>query len=147
MVKEIDWEDFTLEISEDFASDALGVYYYDSSISFTKEEGFGGSSNPKVIFRVEFTMKNRFESYKGYTLGKVSSEDEYYSLVINFKEAVFGVEKEIEVTRLESCRTCDGSGEKPGPKPYKCITCGGQGQVVSSARTPLGVFQQVMTSS
>ncbi|KAJ0075460.1 hypothetical protein Patl1_35218 [Pistacia atlantica] len=75
MVKEIDWEDFTLEIYGDFSSDALGVYYYDSSISFTKEEGFGGSSNPKVIFRVEFTMKNRFESYKGYTLGKVTRLD------------------------------------------------------------------------
>ncbi|KAJ0074856.1 hypothetical protein Patl1_35188 [Pistacia atlantica] len=48
---------------------------------------------------------------------EVLSDDEYYSLVINFKEAVFGVEKEIEVTRLGSCGTCDGSGAKPGPKP------------------------------
>ncbi|KAJ0076435.1 hypothetical protein Patl1_35197 [Pistacia atlantica] len=48
---------------------------------------------------------------------EVLSDDEYYSLVINFKEAVFGVEKEIEVTRLGSCGTCDGSSAKPGPKP------------------------------
>ncbi|KAK6928977.1 Chaperone DnaJ, C-terminal, partial [Dillenia turbinata] len=77
----------------------------------------------------------------------VDGEDEIYNLVLNFKEAVFGVEKEIEVTRLESCGTCNGSGAKPGTKPTKCSTCGGQGQVVSSARTPLGVFQQVMTCS
>ncbi|KAK6114821.1 hypothetical protein DH2020_007090 [Rehmannia glutinosa] len=38
-------------------------------------------------------------------------------------------------------------GAKPGTKPTRCNTCGGQGQVVSSARTPLGVFQQVMTCS
>lgn len=72
-------------------------------------------------------------------------EDQIYNLVLNFKEAVFGVEKEIEITRLESCGTCEGSGAKPGTRPTKCSTCGGQGQVVSSARTPLGVFQQVMT--
>ncbi|KAL8459533.1 hypothetical protein ACS0TY_036868 [Phlomoides rotata] len=74
-------------------------------------------------------------------------EDQVYNLVLNFKEAVFGVEKEIEITRLESCSTCDGSGAKPGSTPSKCNTCGGQGQVISSARTPLGVFQQVMTCS
>lgn len=77
----------------------------------------------------------------------VDGQDEYYNLVLNFKEAVFGVEKEIEISRLESCGTCNGSGAKPGTKPTKCSTCGGQGQVVSSARTPLGVFQQVMTCS
>ncbi|XWS68283.1 hypothetical protein CRYUN_Cryun04dG0077500 [Craigia yunnanensis] len=70
-------------------------------------------------------------------------EDLIYNLVLTFKEAVFGVEKEIEVSRLDSCTTCDGSGAKPGTKASTCITCGGQGQVVSSSRTPLGVFQQV----
>ncbi|XP_077220902.1 chaperone protein dnaJ A7A, chloroplastic-like [Tasmannia lanceolata] len=75
----------------------------------------------------------------------IPGDDESYNLVLNFKEAVFGVEKEIEITRLESCGTCKGSGAKPGTQPTKCRTCGGQGQVVSSARTPLGVFQQVMT--
>lgn len=74
-------------------------------------------------------------------------EDQGYNLVLNFKDAVFGVEKEIEISRLETCGTCDGSGAKPGTKPSTCNTCGGQGQVVSSARTPLGVFQQVTTCS
>ncbi|KAL2537005.1 DNAJ heat shock family protein [Forsythia ovata] len=74
-------------------------------------------------------------------------EDQVYNLVLNFKDAVFGVEKEIEITRLESCSACDGSGAKPGTKPSKCSMCGGQGQVVASARTPLGVFQQVMSCS
>jgi molecular chaperone DnaJ len=66
-------------------------------------------------------------------------------LLWNFKEAVFGVEKEIEITRLEGCNTCDGSGAKPGTKATACKTCGGQGQVVSSTRTLLGIFQQVST--
>lgn len=77
----------------------------------------------------------------------MEGEDQACNLVLNFKEAIFGVEKEIEISRLESCSTCDGSGAKPGTKATTCGTCGGQGQVVSSTRTPLGVFQQVMTCS
>ncbi|XP_047315141.1 chaperone protein dnaJ A6, chloroplastic-like [Impatiens glandulifera] len=75
----------------------------------------------------------------------MEGEDQLYNLVLNFKEAVFGIEKEIEITRLESCGSCEGSGAKPGTKPTKCNPCGGQGQVISSARTPLGIFQQVST--
>ena len=84
---------------------------------------------------------------RGSWNGAVEGEDEYYSLVLNFKEAVFGVEKEIEIRRLESCGTCNGSGAKPGTKSSKCSTCGGQGRVVTSTRTPLGIFQQSMTCS
>ncbi|XP_057494654.1 chaperone protein dnaJ A7A, chloroplastic-like isoform X1 [Actinidia eriantha] len=74
-------------------------------------------------------------------------EDQIYNLVLNFKEAVFGVEKEIEIIGLETCGTCDGSGSKPGTKSSKCSTCRGQGQVSTSLRTPLGTFRQAMTCS
>ena len=84
---------------------------------------------------------------RGSWKGPVDGEDEYYSLVLNFKEAVFGVEKEIEIRRLDSCGTCNGSGAKPGTKSSRCSTCGGQGRVVSSTRTPLGIFQQSMPCS
>lgn len=77
----------------------------------------------------------------------VNGQDEYYNLILDFKEAVFGVEKELEISRLESCGTCNGSGAKPGTEPRICNTCGGQGQVVTSTRTPLGIFQQVTTCS
>lgn len=77
----------------------------------------------------------------------MEGEDQICNLVLSFKDAVFGTEKEIELSRLESCNTCDGSGSKPGTKPSKCRSCGGEGQVLSSARTPLGVFQQAMTCS
>ncbi|XP_010531365.1 PREDICTED: chaperone protein dnaJ A6, chloroplastic [Tarenaya hassleriana] len=113
--------------------------------------GTGDFSNPFDLF------ESLFEGMGGMGMGggmgrgsrsrAVDGQDEYYTLVLNFKEAVFGVEKEIEISRLETCGTCNGSGAKPGTKPTKCSTCGGQGQVVSSARTPLGVFQQVMTCS
>ncbi|KAF9678885.1 hypothetical protein SADUNF_Sadunf07G0082700 [Salix dunnii] len=111
--------------------------------------GMGDFSNPFDLFESLFEGMGGMGGMGGRASRNraVDGQDEYYNLVLTFKEAVFGVEKEIEITRLESCGTCDGSGAKPGTKPSKCSTCGGQGQVISSARTPLGVFQQVMTCS
>ncbi|XP_042492576.1 chaperone protein dnaJ A6, chloroplastic-like [Macadamia integrifolia] len=113
--------------------------------------GMGDFSNPFDLFESLFEgmggMGGMGMGGRGSRSRAVDGDDQIYNLVLNFKEAVFGVEKEIEVTRLESCGNCSGSGAKPGTKPTKCSTCGGQGQVVSSARTPLGVFQQVMTCS
>jgi len=110
--------------------------------------GTGDFSNPFDLF------ESLFDGLGGMGMGGRGSrsrategEDQIYNLLLNFKEAVFGVEKEIEITRLETCATCDGSGAKPGTQPTTCSTCRGQGQVVTSARTPLGVFQQVMTCS
>jgi len=70
-------------------------------------------------------------------------DDERFDLEIDFLEAVFGVEKELNTMRLENCDKCSGSGVKAGTKPTTCGTCGGQGQVVATVRTPLGNFQQV----
>ncbi|KAF6174796.1 hypothetical protein GIB67_023274, partial [Kingdonia uniflora] len=109
--------------------------------------GMGDFSNPFDLFESLFDGMNGMGSRGGSRSRAMEGEDEVYNLVLNFKEAVFGVEKEIEITRLESCSTCNGSGAKPGSKTSKCSTCGGQGQVVQSTRTPLGIFQQVMTCS
>ncbi|KAI4295249.1 hypothetical protein L6164_035315 [Bauhinia variegata] len=109
--------------------------------------GMGDFSNPFDLFETLFEGMNRGMNPRGSWNGVIDGEDEYYSLVLDFKEAVFGVEKEIEISRLESCGTCNGSGSKPGSKPSRCSTCGGQGRVVSSTRTPLGIFQQSMTCS
>lgn len=72
-------------------------------------------------------------------------EDERYDLTLDFIEAVFGTEKEIEILRLESCGACEGSGVKAGTSPSTCRVCGGSGQMVQTVRTPLGNFQQVST--
>ena len=104
-------------------------------------------SNPFDIFESLFQGMGGMGGSRAARNRPVQGDDESYRLVLNFKEAVFGVEKEIEITRFESCTTCDGSGAKPGTEPTKCRTCGGQGQVLASARTPLGIFQQVMTCS
>jgi molecular chaperone DnaJ len=77
--------------------------------------------------------------------GPVRGEDLRYDLKLEFKEAIFGGEKQIKITHLETCPTCSGSGAKPGTRPRTCSTCGGTGQVRRATRTPFGSFTQVST--
>lgn len=60
---------------------------------------------------------------------------------ITFKESVFGVEKKIALNKTSPCKTCSGSGAKPGTKLDTCKTCNGKGQVNKVQRTMLGNFQ------
>lgn len=75
--------------------------------------------------------------------GPNQGDDLRLDLTISFQEAVFGVEKEVQVRHLETCNTCQGSGAKPGSGPTSCGTCGGSGQVRRATRTPFGNFTQV----
>lgn len=51
------------------------------------------------------------------------------NLILEFPEAVFGVNKEIKVRTYVECDTCSGSGSGPGRSATTCTTCGGRGQV------------------
>ena len=66
-----------------------------------------------------------------------------YDLTLEFSEAIFGVEKEIELSHLETCDACTGTGAKAGSKSRVCPTCGGRGQVMRTEQTPFGMFSQV----
>ena len=50
-------------------------------------------------------------------------------VTISFEEAAFGCEKEISLTRLESCESCHGSGCAPGTTAEVCPDCRGSGTV------------------
>ena len=65
------------------------------------------------------------------------------SVRITFEEAVFGTEKEIELTVKEECKTCHGSGAKPGTAPQTCTKCGGKGQVVFTQQSFFGTVRNV----
>jgi len=75
--------------------------------------------------------------------GPMRGDDLRLDLKLGFKDAVFGGEKEIKISHLETCGTCSGSGAKPGTRPVTCSTCGGSGQVRRTTRTPFGSFAQV----
>jgi molecular chaperone DnaJ len=65
-------------------------------------------------------------------------DDLQYSMNIDFMEAVFGKETEVEIPKEETCDTCDGSGAKKGTTPKTCTHCGGLGQISVTQNTPLG---------
>ncbi len=69
--------------------------------------------------------------------GPVQGDDLRYDIEISFMDAVHGVKREINVSKRETCNTCNGSGCKPGHKPQVCPTCHGRGQVIHSQ----GFFQ------
>ena len=68
-----------------------------------------------------------------------------YTLILDFEEAVFGVEKEIEYTRDEVCDHCNGTRAEPGTSKSTCSTCQGAGEVRQSRQTLFGSMVQVST--
>ena len=65
-------------------------------------------------------------------------DDLQYSMTIDFLDAVFGQETEIEIPKDETCETCDGSGAKPGTSKKTCPYCEGAGQLNVAQDTPFG---------
>jgi molecular chaperone DnaJ len=115
--------------------------------AFSQGGGFaggagGGTHDPFDVFREVFGAGRGggggiFESIFGDVGGQDGAErggrgrgaDLRYDMQITFQEAARGVEKEIEISKLQACDTCHGSGAEPGSKVTTCPTCGGHGQV------------------
>ncbi len=68
-----------------------------------------------------------------------------FKLDITLEEASTGIEKELNIQRIESCDTCKGTGAKEGTSPVKCAECGGQGKVYQVQRSVFGRFTNVIT--
>jgi len=66
-------------------------------------------------------------------------------LDLEFTEAVFGVEKKIEIEIEDTCDHCKGSGAEPGYGHSTCPTCKGAGQINQPIRTLFGVINQTQT--
>ena len=64
---------------------------------------------------------------------------------LRFEEAVFGIDKELEIPRQEVCERCNGSGAEPPTSPVTCSTCNGTGEVRRRQQSPL--FGAVITAS
>ncbi|MDO5336675.1 MAG: molecular chaperone DnaJ [Eubacteriales bacterium] len=64
---------------------------------------------------------------------------------ITFEEAVFGCEKELEISLKDPCPSCGGSGAKPGTSPVTCSKCNGEGQIVYTQQSMFGMVRNVQT--
>ena len=67
------------------------------------------------------------------------------SVRITFEEAIFGCEKEIELTLKDECPKCHGTGAKPGTSPVTCPKCNGKGKIVYTQQSFFGQVQNVQT--
>jgi len=89
-----------------------------------------------------------FDSFFGDNSGRRSNEprrgqDIQQRVTLTFEEAVFGVEKVADITKLELCDTCEGQGNEPGTPVETCNTCKGNGQVRRTQRSLFGQFAQI----
>lgn len=97
--------------------------------------GFQGFRGFEDIFS---SFGDIFEGFLGLGGGSRSHRrvrkgaDLQYDLRISFLEAASGVDKVLEVPRVEICPRCNGSGVKPGYHEEACRLCSGMGQVVRS---------------
>lgn len=118
----------------------------------TAGPGAGGFHDPFDIFREVFGGGGGgmgggiFETFFGGGAqmdreGRQRGSDLRYDMQITLEEAAFGVDKEIEVRKLDTCAKCDGKGAESGSRSINCPTCGGRGQVISSR----GFFQVSQT--
>jgi molecular chaperone DnaJ len=114
---------------------AGGFEGFDFGEQFRGFEGFGEFND---LFDVFFGRERG--ARRG---GPERGEDLRIDLRISLEETAKGIEKEIEIPHFTSCRTCKGTGAKPGTTPVRCSTCGGSGQVKRNQRTILGNFTQV----
>src|ERR1044071_4732981 len=108
--------------------------------AFAQGSGFGrGFHDPFDIFREVFGGSGSggmgggiFETFFG--TGAMQAEDRQrgsdlrYDMQITLEEAAFGVEKEIEIRKLDRCNICAGTGAEPGSHTISCPTCSGRGQ-------------------
>ena len=92
-----------------------------------------------------------FDAFFGSTPGRGRSTaaqrgaDLQHSVTIDFEEAVFGAEVEMELHRTEVCDECRGTRSRPGASTARCVDCNGAGQVRRAHRSMFGQFVQVAT--
>ena len=114
---------------EDFMRSARGQNGGDFSFNF-------GGGDLGDIFGEMFGMGGH-----GRGRREARGNDIQVDVEIGFKEAAFGVEREISLRKQSKCDVCGGTGAEPGSAIDTCATCKGQGQVMQIQRTFLGSMQ------
>ena len=96
-----------------------------------KGRGFSGFQGFEDIFS---SFGDVFQDFfgGGGGRGQQTGADLRLDVNISFTEAAYGIERQVEITKHCNCKSCNGSGAKPGTSPKVCSTCRGTGQVVRS---------------
>lgn len=105
-------------------------------------QGFGGFGG------FGFDVEDIFDMFTGGSRsrsGPTQGADLRYDLNLDFKEAVFGIKKDIQIRKTENCHVCKGTGAKPGTSKKTCSSCDGRGEVRYAQQTPFGQFVRTTT--
>ncbi|MFA5211542.1 MAG: molecular chaperone DnaJ [Patescibacteria group bacterium] len=136
---------------------------------FDKQGGFGGGMNWEDFMRSARGGAGGFENmnFGGVDLGDIFGDifsgfgggsstrgrrqkignDVQVDIEISFREAIFGVEKEIRLMKNNPCEVCHGTGAEPNSKMKKCPTCNGQGKVRQVSQSFFGAIEQIVICS
>jgi molecular chaperone DnaJ len=113
---------------------------------------FGHAGLKGMDFDFDFGFGDIFEEFFGFGMGGRRARnaprrgvDLRYDITLEFEEAVFGVDREIQFNRQEVCSVCNGVGAEPGTTPVRCSTCNGSGEVRQVRQTFLGSMVNVST--
>ena len=143
--------DVLMDADKRAAYDRMGHAAFAQGTAGPRGGAGGGFHDPFDIFREVFGAGGGgvFEQFFGgggmggqeRGDGRQRGSDLRYDLQIRLEEAASGCEKEIELSKLDACTQCDGTGAQPGSKVTSCPTCHGRGQVIASR----GFFQVAQT--
>lgn len=125
---------------------AYDQYGPDGANGFGGQGGFGGFDGGAGFGGFEDIFSSFFGG--GATRNPNAprqGDDLQYRVNLSFEEAVFGAEKEIHYNREVTCKTCSGSGAKPGTSPVTCGRCHGHGVINVDTQTPLGMMRRQVT--
>ncbi len=104
-----------------------------------QQAGFGGQGG------FEFDLNDLFQGFGFGGGGSRQKRGNDVSIDINlgFKDAIFGVTRKVLITKNNTCKTCDGTGAKPGTKTTSCSTCNGNGKIRENRQSIMGNFTTV----
>ena len=133
-------------LSDDQKRAAYDQYGPDGANGFGGQGGFGGFDGGAGFGGFE----DIFSSFFGGSATRNPNaprqgDDLQYRVNLSFEEAIFGAEKEVHYNREATCKTCSGSGAKPGTSPVTCGRCHGQGGINVDTQTPLGMMRRQVT--
>lgn len=122
---------------------------------FNGAQGFGGFDfsgfNQGDFQNMEFDLGDIFSDIFGGGFGGFGRQKEKrgrdmsMELEITFEESIFGVERNVLISKMSKCKTCSGSGAKSGTKLETCKKCEGRGRIKDVRRTIFGAMESVKT--
>jgi len=111
-------------------------------------EGGGGFDFSSFWGQQDFDFSDIFDSFfSGFQKKRDINKGRDLELLIsiNLEDALTGLEKTINLSKLVECERCSGKGAEPGTELKECAMCRGTGQVQQMKKTFLGTMTRTTT--